>query len=1053
MITKAWRTRVAVYLVAGGTWLTPAVAQHVDIAAAQKHFQELYTAGNYATAFVEAQKTEALAKRWGANSITYISALNDLARAHQMLGSYGQAAALFKRVLDALKRNIPASDPRLAQALANLGAVDLLDGYADDAEKLFKQALGIAQNALVPADPAVVRLIGNLGDVYQDEARYAEAEAQYRKALALAEENGGPDSLQAALVLNNLSKVYEDESKFAEAEDATRRALAIRERALGVNHPEVAASLNNLAHVDERLGRYAEADQLFQRAIGIWEKALGPNHPLLATALVNLASVYADQDRLDDAEALYKRALRIRELAFGANSTFVATVLNNLAAIYETEERYADVETFAKRALAIVEKSLGPDNPNTAKVLRKLGVAYDGQHRYAEAESQFRRALKIFTKAFGPDHRLPATVLISQGHLLEHEGRSSAAEQAFQRALAIDQKSLGPTHPEVARVLDELARLKFSRGDPAAALTYARKATAAILAHAQLDVARGHIADPDSGLIRQRKEFFMTHVASLAETIKTGLDTAPTLGREAFEIGQWAAELSTAAALQQLGARFGARNDGLAALVRTKQDLSSYLRERDRALVAALSKPEGEMTGGQIDTIRQQIANAERRLDAAQAQLQKDYPNFAMLDHPQPSRVEEIQKLLGPDEALVFLLTGQNESYVFSVTQGDFDWHTIRSGINDLTAKIKLFRDDISLEHLRKFDLGLAYQLYNLLLAPVRSEIAGKNHLIIVPSGPLTALPFHLLVTEDPSLLSDVRDSQVTEQSADAFREAAWFIKRHAVSILPSVTSLVVLRSVARKGAGEKPMIGFGDPAFAPGQSDDARKGDHTRGGVRSYADYWRGAGIDRTLLASALPSLPETAGELETVAKDLGASPADIHLGRDASVTAVKQARLADYRVVYFATHGLVAGDIKGLAEPALVFSLPARPTAQDNGLLTASEAAQLKLNADWVVLSACNTMAGDKPEAEALSGLARAFFYAGARALLVSHWSVDTEAATRLTTSTFATLKADPNLGRSEALRRAMLAYLDDKTSPDNAYPALWGPFAIVGEGRAKR
>jgi CHAT domain-containing protein len=221
---------------------------------------------------------------------------------------------------------------------------------------------------------------------------------------------------------------------------------------------------------------------------------------------------------------------------------------------------------------------------------------------------------------------------------------------------------------------------------------------------------------------------------------------------------------------------------------------------------------------------------------------------------------------------------------------------------------------------------------------------------------------------------------------------------------------------------------------------------------TRGYGDFWQGAQVDYAKLAHSLPSLLDTADELKAVAAKVGASASDVHLGGDATEANVKRTALADYRVVYFATHGLVAGDVDGLSEPSLALTLPKKPTELDDGLLTASEVAQLKLNADWVILSACNTAAADKPGAEALSGLARAFFYAGARALLVSHWSVDSEAATLLTTSTFAMLKADPKLGRAEALRKAMLAYMNDRSSPLNAYPAFWGPFSIIGEGTAR-
>jgi CHAT domain-containing protein len=202
---------------------------------------------------------------------------------------------------------------------------------------------------------------------------------------------------------------------------------------------------------------------------------------------------------------------------------------------------------------------------------------------------------------------------------------------------------------------------------------------------------------------------------------------------------------------------------------------------------------------------------------------------------------------------------------------------------------------------------------------------------------------------------------------------------------------------------------------------------------------------------------LPETADELCAVAKSMGAGPDAVHLGENASETVIKAASangvLADARVVHFATHGLLAGETAMLAasraEPALLWTPPARATEEDDGLLTASEISQLKLDADWVVLSACNTAGGasDKPDAEALSGLARAFFYAGARALLVSHWAVNSDATVALITKAFDEIKADPKIGRAEALRRSMLALI--QTGNNNAHPSNWSPFVVVGEG----
>jgi CHAT domain-containing protein len=403
------------------------------------------------------------------------------------------------------------------------------------------------------------------------------------------------------------------------------------------------------------------------------------------------------------------------------------------------------------------------------------------------------------------------------------------------------------------------------------------------------------------------------------------------------------------------------------------------------------------------------------------------FADDAALSDPQSPAVKEIQDLLSRGEALLVYAAGEKESYVFAVTRQSAAWKPIALGTAAMSEKVAAFRGGLDVAALQQsaaagkpvlFDLGLANELYVSLIGPVEDLIKDARHVLVVPSGPLTSLPFRLLVTEKPATaIPQLKD-------IGSYLDAAWLIKRHAVSVLPTLASLKALRQSARRDAGAKPLVGFGDPVF-----DQAAPAEVP------------GASIGRAKPARPMPPLPEAAGELREVAAKLGASAGDVHLGSDATETAVKRTALADYRVVYFATYGLRPGDVAGLREPALALTSPKQPTELDDGLLTASEVAQLRLNADLVVLSADNT-----------TSLARAFFDAGARAVLAADWSVDSEAATRLTTSTFAVMKANPKLGRAEALRNAMLAYMNDKSRPLNAYPAFWGPFSIIGEGAAR-
>lgn len=813
-------------------------------------------------------------------------------------------------------------------------------------------------------------------------------------------------------------------------------------------------------------GKYSEAIPLAEAMLADLET--GRPTKDLAGAMNNLAQLYGSVGRDAEGEPLLKRAIAIMEQTGALDSVEIGPMLNNLAALYQRQQRYAEAEPLFRRVLALSQKQLPPNHPDLGRAINNLATNYERQERHSESEPLFRRALALYEKAAGPESPAVATVLNNLGQVVKVEGRIDEAEPLIRRSLAIREKVLGKTHPDVARSLNNLADLyqRKARYDDAAPL-FARAlaireaavgpdhpdTATAINNLASLYLAAGRVADAlplEERVIVSGRAQPRIALPMLFEAEQRGLLPREKALDEALDVIQRGSRSSTAAAVNKLAARLAAGTDRLATLVRKDQDLAAEAEQLDKAIVVAVSKPAGRDPGAARQA-RDRLAAVTKERAALQKTLAIEFPDYAALSDPPSLGARDVQALLSADEALVLFAVGETESFVVALTRDAATWKRIPLGAGAVTEKVVGFRRGLDLARPRDadgrvqpFDLALAADLYASLLGPVEPLVASKSSLLVAPAGALTALPFHLLVTSAPPA--------GVPETFDGYRTADWLVKRQAVSVLPSLGSLKALRGVAQRDRAPKPMAGFGDPQFDPAAPRaDARIAMRSVTGV-AYTEFWKGAGVDRARLAESLTQLPETADELTAVAKDLAAPMSDIHLGSDASETTVKRLPLADYRVVYFATHGLVAGDVKGLAEPSLALSIPAQPTARDDGLLTASEVAELKLNADWVVLSACNTIAGDKPGAEALSGLARSFFYAGARALLVTHWAVDSAAATRLTTSTFALLKAEPGIGRAEALRRAMLSYLNDDSSPKNAYPAYWGAFALIGEGQSR-
>ena len=579
-------------------------------------------------------------------------------------------------------------------------------------------------------------------------------------------------------------------------------------------------------------------------------------------------------------------------------------------------------------------------------------------------------------------------------------------------ALAIREKALGPDHPYVATSLNNLAKLYWSQGRYADALPLAQRV-----------IASGRAVPASVLPVLLGAEYNNLISAEAA------LDGSLNIVQRAFQT-------AAGEALNALAVRFSAGNDRLAELVRKDQDLVGEAGKLESAIIAAVSAERRD--AAKERRIRDRIAAITKERDDLQAVFTRDFPDYAALSKPQPLTLKDIQALLDDDEAVVIVDLGSKDakSYVWGITRSVADWKETAVTADQVSETVSRLRALLNADGREPFDPKLSFELYRQVFGPVESIIGPKARWSLVLNGALTSLPPQVLVTSDPA--------------GQALKDVDWLILAHAMTVLPSVSSLKVLRSKAAAADAKNPLIGFADPVF--GRDLPRLQQNSLVMAELAVARGIRGAIADIAVLRKALPALPETANELKRVAASVKASDADVVLGPDATETRVKQSKLDQYHIVYFATHGLLAGEVSQFAklnaEPALVLSLPAKPTELDDGLLTASEVAQLKLSADWVVLSACNTAAGDKPGAEALSGLARAFFYAGGRSLLVSHWEVETNSAVALMTGTFAALAANPQLSHGEALRQSMLAMINHPQQPNLVEPKYWAPFVVVGE-----
>ncbi|MBD3728876.1 MAG: CHAT domain-containing protein [Sphingomonadales bacterium] len=765
-----------------------------------------------------------------------------------------------------------------------------------------------------------------------------------------------------------------------------------------------------LAHRD------AEADALFGELIAYWQNQPPP--------LRNERKV----------ELLYNQASYFRNLA----------------------RRFAAAEEPGRIAADMAERLFGRDAISTQKSRYNYALALLGQGKAAEALPYFEEALPLQLAA--EDSRFSGTQAKADTIILLTTLARARAQVPGHELAALDAAEDAANRLR-ARQKDRLARQE--KADPATAA----------LARA---MSNGNRHDP----LSQAYDMVLFAGWAARDAGMRPLDAA-------FRAAQDLTLNDAGNAISEAAARDIAGSGPLGALVRERQDVAA-------ALVSGTRAYRMDSLGSSGDAARAQKQDLDRlamKLAGLDARLEKDFPEYNALVAPRSITVLELQAALAPDEALLLMLPSEGSHYIFAISATTAKWHRIDGGAADIGAlvgRIKCRIDEATCDmaeldavdlagtrgapspiddYFPRFDRGAAYRLYQMLIAPVADVLPEGGRVYTVASGPIAALPLAMLVASPPQ--GDPESGEASDLA-----NTDWLSRHMAFITLPSVSALQLAQHSDQPGVGEagRPLlVAYGAPELT-GKGAAANRGGGAGAGAGDVAGTRRrrgGAGVraanltwadgDRTMASveklRALDPLPGTVVELRNLANDISRGQG-LHLGKDATESAVKADRelpLAD--TVVFATHGLLPGEMGVGSEPGLVLTPPAVATVQDDGLLTASEAAGLSLSARWVVLSACNTATpvGSESGGESLSSLARSFLYAGARNLLASHWRVADDATAALTVETLANRSLSPSRALAAAMEAVRTGRRADGSAvqgwqPHWAHPASWAPFTLI-------
>ena len=879
----------------------------------------------------------------------------------------------------------------------------------------YASALAIRERAQ-PNSLVAAKILNNLGIVLSEQGDLSQAQKYHLRALEITERNS-PESLSIATILNNLGLLAWEEGDLDKAQTYHNRDLQILEK-WAPHSLETATSLNNLGLVAWARGDLANAERYFLRTLKL-DQELSPQSLDMATSLSNLGSIALHRGEPNQARKYYLQALQI-EQTLAPQSLQLALSFNNLGAVAMDQGDLGEAENYYRQAHGIKAR-LAPESLEVATSLNNLGNVASERGDLKQAREYLLRALYLLEKLV-PQSLYIATNLNSLGAVAWEQGDLDKANEYFARALQIREK-IAPTSISAAGSLLRLGNVARARSQIDLAHDYYSRSLKTL----EYQVTKlGGSYHVQTGFRAQHAEYYHTMMDFLL---------TQSLFTEAFNLLERFRGQTFLTMVVERDTAF--TKDIPEELDRERRRLG-VLYDRILRRLAGLNPQDNSQ---EIEAIRLELQSLDSEAGYIEYRIRQASPRLAALQYPQPLGVNEAQQALDSGTLLLSYSVGKEKTVLFALSHsGDLEVKTLplgekalRSQVTQLLSLIRESRVDSSIGKQRRLQLQRASQdLYSALLGPVEERIAASERLLILPDGPLHVLPFGALLHDGQYL-------------------ANW----KPLHIALSVTVFAELKQRHQSNAPQAPiqLAAFGDPVYPQSLKkkgyalDDSLRGDPT---VRSVSD--RG-------LFDWQP-LPYTRREVEGIAHLFPTETTKTFLGPEALEDKVKSLD-PKTRILHIAAHGhtdehLPSSSFLALTIPEDTGSDAVTPQ-HDNGLLQVWEIFErVRLDADLVVLSACETGLGEEQGGEGLIGLTRAFQYAGARTVMASLWNVQDRATSELMIRFYKHLRA--GLPKDEALRQAQIELIrgpievideeGEKILMDASAPYYWAGFQLYGD-----